>query len=63
MYVGSMRTHVQSGIIKLPTIGDKGKVDAPLCLHRDLPCGLKKETTNDHQPAEGLIRCRERHDE
>jgi hypothetical protein len=63
VYVTGMRTHVQSGIIKLPAMGDKRKVDTPLCPHGDLSCGSRKETANDHQSEEGLIRCRDRYDE
>jgi hypothetical protein len=63
MYVASMRTHVQKGIIKSPAMGDKRKVDAPLCSHRDFPYRARNETANGHQPEENLIRGRDRHDE
>jgi hypothetical protein len=62
MYVASMRTHVQKGIIKSPAMGDKRKVDAPLCPYRDFPYSPRKKTANDHQPEESLIRGRDRHE-
>jgi len=48
MYAASMWTQVQKDIIKSPAIGDKRKVDAPLCSHRDFPYGPRKEPANDH---------------
>jgi uncharacterized protein len=54
--VSSVRANIQENIIKSLATGDKRKVDASLCPHHGLPCGLRKATAHDRQPEEGSIR-------
>jgi hypothetical protein len=54
--------YMQTNIIKSLAVGDKRKVDAPLCPHHGLPCGLGKATAHGHRPEEGPIKCRDQDD-